>query len=48
MERSHWPYEHYGSLENAADDDIAEIDRRWFAEHSRADAVSVIGSLAAG
>jgi hypothetical protein len=41
-------YEHYGSLENAADDDIAEIDRRWFAEHSRADAVSVIGLDVAG
>src|ERR1700742_2442761 len=28
-------YEHSGSLENAADDDIAEIDRQWFAGHSR-------------
>src|SRR5690348_12281689 len=41
-------YEHNGSLENTADDDIAEIDRRWFAEHSRADAVSVIGLDIAG
>ena len=40
-------YEHYGNLQNAADDDIAEIDRQWFAEHSRADAVSVIGLDAA-
>jgi SAM-dependent methyltransferase len=36
-------YEHYGSLENTADGDIAEIDRQWFAEHGRSDAVSVIG-----
>lgn len=41
-------YEHYGSLENAADGDVAEIDRQWFAEHSRADAVSVIGLDVAG
>jgi hypothetical protein len=41
-------YEHYGSLENAAGGDIAEIDRQWFAEHSRADAVSVIGLDVAG
>lgn len=36
-------YEHYGNLENTADGDITEIDRQWFAEHGRADAVSVIG-----
>jgi SAM-dependent methyltransferase len=36
-------YEHYVSLENAADGDMAEIDRQWFAEHSRQDTVSVIG-----
>lgn len=36
-------YEHYASLENAADDAVAELDRRWFAERSRPDAVSVVG-----
>lgn len=36
-------YDHYIGLENAADDEIAEIDRHWFAEHSRPDAVSAIG-----
>jgi hypothetical protein len=36
-------YEHYASLENAADDTMAEIDRHWLAEHSRPDAVSMIG-----
>lgn len=36
-------YEHYEHLEGAAAEDIAEIDRRWFAEHSRPDPVSVIG-----
>jgi hypothetical protein len=36
-------YEHYGNLENTADGDITEIDRQWFAEHGRADAVSIIG-----
>ena len=41
-------YEHYGRLENAAADDIAEIDRRWFAGHSRPDAVPVIGLDVAG
>jgi hypothetical protein len=41
-------YEHYGSLEDTADGEIAEIDRQWFAEHSRADAVSVIGLDMAG
>jgi hypothetical protein len=41
-------YEHYGRLENTADKDIAEIDRQWFAEHSRTDAVSVIGLDVAG
>lgn len=41
-------YEHYGHLENAAANDITEIDRRWFAEHSRPDPVSVIGLDVAG
>jgi SAM-dependent methyltransferase len=41
-------YEHYGSLASAADGDIAEIDRQWFAERGRADAVSVIGLDIAG
>ena len=36
-------YAHYGSLEEAAGDNIAEIDRQWFAERARPDAVSVIG-----
>ncbi|MGH3246911.1 MAG: hypothetical protein ACRDOI_11960 [Trebonia sp.] len=36
-------YEHYGSLEDTPGSDIAEIDRQWFAEHGRADPVSVIG-----
>jgi hypothetical protein len=36
-------YEHYASLENAADDAVAELDRRWFAERSRPDAVCVVG-----
>jgi SAM-dependent methyltransferase len=36
-------YEHYGSLENAADDAMAEIDRRWFTANRRPDTVSVIG-----
>jgi hypothetical protein len=41
-------YEHYGHLENAAAHDIAEMDRRWLAEHSRPDPVSVIGLDVAG
>lgn len=41
-------YEHYGNLEGAAADDIAEIDQRWFAERSRPDPVSVIGLDVAG
>jgi hypothetical protein len=41
-------YEHYEHLENAAAEDIAEIDRHWFAEHSRLDPVSVIGLDVAG
>lgn len=36
-------YEHYGSLQGTADNEIAEIDKQWFAERSRPDAVSVIG-----
>lgn len=36
-------YEHYAGLENASEGDMAEIDRNWFAEHSRPDTVSVIG-----
>lgn len=36
-------YEHYEHLEDAAADDVAESDRRWFAERSRPDAVSVVG-----
>lgn len=41
-------YAHYGSLEDAADGNIPEIDRQWFAEHARPDAVSVIGLDIAG
>jgi hypothetical protein len=41
-------YDHYGHLENAAADDMAEIDRRWFAARSRPDPVSVIGLDVAG
>lgn len=41
-------YEHYGSLEDTTDSDIAGIDRQWFAERGRADAVSVIGLDIAG
>lgn len=36
-------YDHYASLQDVADGDIAEIDRQWFAERERADAVSVVG-----
>lgn len=36
-------YEHYASLEHVADDAVAGLDRRWFAERSRPDAVSVVG-----
>jgi SAM-dependent methyltransferase len=36
-------YEHYDSLANTPDEDIAEIDRQWFANHSRPDTVSVVG-----
>ena len=41
-------YEHYGHLSDVAADDIAEIDRRWFAERARPDPVSVIGLDVAG
>lgn len=41
-------YEHYASLEDVADEDIAEIDRQWFAERSRPDPVPVIGLDVAG
>jgi hypothetical protein len=36
-------YDHYASLEDTADSEIADIDKRWFVERERADAVSVIG-----
>jgi SAM-dependent methyltransferase len=36
-------YDHYASLEDASDSEIADIDKRWFVERERADAVSVIG-----
>jgi hypothetical protein len=36
-------YDHYGTLEETVDGDIAEIDRQWFAERARPDTVSVIG-----
>lgn len=36
-------YEHYNSMETAADGAVAEIDRHWFAERRRPDAVSVVG-----
>jgi hypothetical protein len=36
-------YDHYASLEDVADSEIMEIDKQWFAERGRADAVSVIG-----
>ncbi|HSZ38370.1 MAG TPA: hypothetical protein VK817_00270 [Trebonia sp.] len=36
-------YDHYASLEDVADGEITEIDKQWFAERGRADAVSVIG-----
>jgi SAM-dependent methyltransferase len=41
-------YGHYAGLENKAEEEIAEIDRRWFAERRRPDAVSVIGLDIAG
>ncbi|MGH3166035.1 MAG: hypothetical protein ACRDN0_09095 [Trebonia sp.] len=36
-------YDHYASLEDVADGEIADIDKQWFAERERTDAVSVIG-----
>lgn len=36
-------YEHYASLEDAADDAVAELDRRWLAERRRPDAVTMVG-----
>ncbi|MDR0343348.1 MAG: class I SAM-dependent methyltransferase [Nocardiopsaceae bacterium] len=36
-------YEHYASLEDAADDAVTELDRRWFAARRRRDAVTMVG-----
>lgn len=41
-------YKHYANMESVADDLVPEIDRRWFSERSRPDAVTTVGLDVAG